>query len=166
MGQVREKRHRLPGESYKGRVVVSFTSRVTNGAPFMSERHVRTGVECLARATEKHSCSVLVYCFMPNHLHALIKGENDQADAKTAFDLFKQLSGFALKKEGFTWQKDYYDHIVSQSEDLQSQAVYIAANPIRAGLAIEPGQYFGTGAIGLDLADVMVKSNHALRYLN
>ena len=40
-----------------------------------------------------------------------------------------------------TWQTNYYDHAIRQDEDLRKVARYIVANPLRAGLVEQIGDY-------------------------
>ncbi|PTA72448.1 transposase [Stenotrophomonas sp. Nf1] len=39
------------------------------------------------------------------------------------------------------WQRGYYDHLVRSEEDVRRQAMYVMANPVRAGLASCLGEY-------------------------
>jgi putative transposase len=154
----REHHHRLPRESYRGQVNVAFTLCVAKRAPlFVDDDVVTEFVSLLRAAAEKHACLVPIYCFMPDHLHVLLSGQHEFSDAWTALALFKQRTGFWLGRHrpAIRWQKDFYDHLIRRNEDLGAQARYIAANPVRRGLAKDWRQYPLTGAIGIDLATVI-----------
>ena len=60
----------------------------------------------------------------------------------------KQLSGYHYKKDGGTqlWQKGYYDHALRLDEDVCDAALYIFANPVRAGLVAEVTDYPFSGS--------------------
>ncbi len=77
-----------------------------------------------------------MYCFMPDHLHLLLKGETHDADLKKFVRIFKQRSGyiFKQKKKCKLWQPSFYDHVVREEEDLLEVARYIILNPVRRGL--------------------------------
>jgi putative transposase len=57
-----------------------------------------------------------------------------------------------LGRVGPRWQKTYYDHALRAEEDLRAQARYIVANPLRAGLVTDIGQYPHWDAVWLDAA--------------
>lgn len=102
-------------------------------------------------------CVVAVYCFMPDHVHILLHGNNPKADLwRTVVD-FKQGSGYWLSRHrpGVSWQKDFHDHIIRQSEDLVTHVRYILDNPRRKGLVSDWEAYQFKGAVGCSLEDVL-----------
>jgi putative transposase len=158
MNPPREKIHRLPRESYRGEVTVAFTACVTgDDRLFTDSRVVGAFVELLRLACRDHRCCVLIYCFMPDHVHVMLSGQDNSADTWQTMVEFKQRSGWWLRQHrpGAHWQKDFYDHIVRREQDLGAQARYIAANPVRNGLAADWRQYPHTGAIGIELETVI-----------
>jgi hypothetical protein len=46
-----------------------------------------------------------------------------------------------LNRAGSVWQKTYYDHAVRKDEDIKGISRYIVANPLRAGLVHDIGDY-------------------------
>src|SRR5688572_10230139 len=50
------------------------------------------------RTAAAEQFSILAYCFMPDHLHALASGESESADLRRLVRLAKQQSGFAFKR--------------------------------------------------------------------
>ncbi len=46
-----------------------------------------------------------------------------------------------LHREGSLWQKGFYDHALRENENVQGIARYIVANPLRAGLVEQVGDY-------------------------
>jgi putative transposase len=159
---IREKPHRLPRLCYRGAVTVSITACICDRRPvFTRVTVVNPFVELLRRGSEMCSCRVLIYCFMPDHLHLVLQGENADADTWRAMVHFKQHSGFWLRQHrpAIRWQKDFHDHIVRAEEDLRAHVRYIAENPVRKGLVEEWQAYPFTGAIGCDLAAVLESAN-------
>ena len=82
------------------------------------------------------------YIIMPNHVHLLmtpIAGNQMQ-------DILKSIKNFtgarinqALNQDGTLWQRDSYDHIVRDIDQLRAFQRYIANNPTTAHL--RPGSY-------------------------
>jgi len=95
--QIREKRHRLPRECYRGEVTVAFTACVEDDYPLFSDASVVTAfVERLDTAAKKHKCIVFIYCFMPEHQHLIVHGTAPSADTWRAMVDYKQLTGYWL----------------------------------------------------------------------
>lgn len=90
---------------------------------------------------------------MPDHCHLLVKGNNQNSDVKNCIDRFKQKSGFwlAQNKPDFKWQKDYYDHILRDNEDLKNHLLYILNNPIRERLVDSWKDYIYKGSSCFDV---------------
>ena len=73
------------------------------------------------------------YVIMPNHIHLLIRIENDSRRpqvAPTVGRIIKQFKGSVTKKLGMSvWQKGFYDHVVRDEYDYQIRWQYIDDNP-------------------------------------
>jgi REP-associated tyrosine transposase len=135
-------------------VVVAITACVQDAKFLFSDAIVVDAcVYSLRAATNRFECTVPVYCFMPEHLHLVIRGASPVADTWAAMTAFKQRSGFwiARHRADFAWQKDFWDHIVRGDEDLYAQIRYIAENPVRRGLVEHWNEYPFTGSLGHDL---------------
>jgi REP element-mobilizing transposase RayT len=154
---VREKRHRLPRALYRGQVIVAVTARIADRQPvFADSEIVHVFVELLKLAADKHRCLVPIYCFMPDHIHAVLEGQNPRADTWRSIVDFKQQTGLWLSRHATArWRKDFFDHIIHADEDLAAQIRYVANNPVRKGLASDWRSYPFTGAIGCDLYAVI-----------
>ncbi len=155
---IREKQHRLPRECYRGEVAVSFTActadqRLLFANPAVAQECIRK----LDKARSQYHCLVLIYCFMPDHLHAILQGTDATADTWAAMAAFKQQCGFWLARQHpkFALQKDFYDHVIRADEDLGAQIRYVADNPVRKGFVKDWRAYPYTGALGIDLEDVL-----------
>lgn len=48
----------------------------------------------IVRACTEESVEVIVYCFMPDHLHLVVEGLSDTADCKGFIKSAKQYSGY------------------------------------------------------------------------
>jgi len=95
---------------------------------------------------------VWAYCFMPDHLHLLIEGENLNSDMKRFISSYKQHTAFHYKKKygQELWQINFYDHILRKEEDTLSVAHYIFNNPVRKGLTVDYKDYKFLGSFEFD----------------
>jgi putative transposase len=94
---------------------------------------------------------------MPDHLHLLLEGAREDSDLRTFMRAFKQASAivFARNGGGRLWQKGYFEHVLRDDEDTTRVIRYIAANPVRAGLAMTPLEHPFTGSDVFDLAALL-----------
>ena len=156
--KIRERKHRLPREAYQGRVTVSITACIAGRrTPFVEEAIVDDFIAKLKDAAMKNQCHVLIYCFMPDHVHILLQGAEDTADAWKAMVDFKQKAGywFSQNRPEFEWQKDFHDHVIRCDEDLGAHIRYIADNPVRWGLVKVWHEYRFTGSIDVELREIL-----------
>ena len=88
-------------------------------------------------------CS-LAWVVMPDHVHWLFQ-LGEFVDLSAAVKRFKACSARRvnghLNRRGALWQKAFYDHALRKDEDVRSVARYIVANPLRAGLVKNIGEY-------------------------
>jgi len=86
---MKEKIHRLSPELYNGKIYVA--------------------EKILLQELEKYSCSSLIYLFMNNHIHMIIKGESESSKILDFMKSFKQKSGYLFSKHypEIKWQKDF-----------------------------------------------------------
>ena len=88
-------------------------------------------------------CS-LAWVIMPDHVHWLFQ-LGERMDLSAAVIRFKACSARRvnehLNRQGALWQKSFYDHALRKDEDVRGIARYIVANPLRAGLVENIGDY-------------------------
>ena len=163
MPPIRAKKHRLPDAAYRGERNVAFTVNVEGRRPLFDDSSVvEAMLPILAEQTARFGCLVGIYCFMPDHLHLVLCGQSERADAKAAMDGFKHKSGLWLHghRPDFAWQGDYYDHIIRRSDDWRRQVFYVYMNPVRRGLVDDPAAWPHTGAIGFDLTESLIDAHY------
>lgn len=93
---------------------------------------------------ESGAVNSLAWVVMPDHVHWLFQlGETGTLSlvAKSFKARSAQRVNRYLDRQGALWQKAFYDHAVRKEEDIQGIARYIVANPLRAGLAENIGDY-------------------------
>jgi hypothetical protein len=80
---------------------------------------------------------------MPDHMHFLAAGAEDQSNLIKFVESFKQDTAvaFARRTHRRLWQFKYYDHILRASDAADRVAWYIWLNPVRKGLCRTPTEY-------------------------
>ncbi len=123
---------------------------------FTDPDNVKRVQNVLVDCSVKKSFRILAYCFMPNHLHLLIEGQ-DTASLKDFMRLFKQRTSYEFKREsgGCLWQPSYYDHILRNEESFIRVGRYIVDNPVRAQLVKDFREYPYIGSETIDLKDFL-----------
>jgi REP element-mobilizing transposase RayT len=155
---IRSKRHRLPRDRYQGRVTVAFTLCLEpRQALFVTKPVVDffvSGLEVASKETDIHT----IYCFMPDHVHAISIGKSEESDALRGIERFKQSTGWWLKihRPAIRWQKDFWDRITRSINEEAHSAWYLVNNPVRRGLVDTWTDYPFTGAIGFDLKEYLI----------
>lgn len=155
---IREKKHRLPLSCYQGQRRATFTFCTENRKLlFGQEQIVDKFVEILKEAGNKYNCKNWVYIFMPDHIHIVNEGISDDSDLWKMVNLFKQKTGYWLlqNKKEIKWQKDYFDHIHREEENLREHIRYILDNPVRKGLVSDWKDYPLKGSIDFNLAEII-----------
>ena len=158
---VKEKKHSLPKEFYKGEISAAYTlclkGDVAAGFSLREPEIVNIFTDILTLVVTNAECIVPIYCFMPDHQHLIITGIWNDSDLWKAIVSYKQKTGFwmSANKPGIRWQKDFYDHLIRKKEDIAAQVKYILDNPVRKGLVPSWQEYPFKGSIGCKLDDVL-----------
>ncbi len=151
---IREKKHRLPPESYVGKIEVAFTACIKHRFPlFVDPDLVGKCVEILLEAAANEHSDILAFVFMPDHCHLLFRGKEDTSDVLRLMRRFKQRTGyfFSQNSAGARWQKDFFDHICRDEQEVEKQIRYIVENPARKGLVSHWKNYRFKGSTVYDL---------------
>ncbi len=95
------------------------------------------------RTARVEEFEILAYCFMPDHLHALVQGLAEEADLRRFVRLAKQRAGYLFARERHLqlWQESFFDRTLRQEDELADVIRYVVNNPVRAGLVPEPSAY-------------------------
>ncbi|MBI2682448.1 MAG: transposase [Acidobacteriales bacterium] len=80
---------------------------------------------------------LFAWCIMPNHVHAVFK-LRPAWELATIIHSWKSYSAKAinrrLHRRGTLWQREYYDHLVRDQDELWQTIRYVLRNPEKAGL--------------------------------
>ena len=148
-----KKPSRLKDFSYQGqyRYFITLRSHDLNHH-FIHDKVVTKAVEILKSTADREGFNVWAYCFMPNHLHLLVEGQNTHADMRRFVALFKQKTSYWFK--GIygkrLWEPNYYEHVLRNDEDIMAVARYIFRNPVREGLVEDYSSYSYSGSFELE----------------
>jgi putative transposase len=104
----------------------------------------RIVVHQMHRLHEEKILNSMAWVLMPDHLHWLFE-LGEPLSLSNAIKAFKARSALELnvylKRKGSIWQRGFYDHALRKEEDIKQIARYIVANPLRAGLVEQIGDY-------------------------
>jgi len=111
---------------------------------FADMTSARLMVRELRRLHEEGEVISLAWVVMPDHLHWLIQ-LNENRTLSRVVKTLKARSALTINrymcKQGSLWQRAYFDRAARKDEDIHQIARYIVANPLRAGLVQEIGDY-------------------------
>ena len=94
---------------------------------------------------DRQKAITLTYVIMPDHIHWLFQLGQYQ-DLNSLINQFKGYTSLMINRangitEAKTWQRGFHDHALRKEEDVKSIARYVIANPLRAGLVKNIGDY-------------------------
>jgi REP-associated tyrosine transposase len=136
-----------------------FLTMCTHGrrAYFEPAEIVDVALSELLRTATANEIEIIAYCFMPDHLHALIAGASEYSDAKRFTAVFRHRSGFRYRqrKGERLWQEGYFDRHLRKEDRTVDVVSYIVANPVRSGLCRTVCEYPYSGSSRYELADLV-----------
>jgi putative transposase len=131
---------RLANRSYVGRFQYFLTFCAWKRRPVFEDAiEVADALAHIQRTAGEESFAILAYCFMPDHVHLLVKGIDQKSDLRRFVKFSKARSGRAYRKRigERLWQEGYYDRVLRDESESRRYAEYIVSNPVRAGLAAD-----------------------------
>lgn len=134
----------LAGFDYLGRYHYSLTFVAQNRRLVFTEAaSVEQVLAQILRAGREKQFEITAYCFMPDHLHMLVKGLADASDCRAFVKAAKQYSGYYFAKagEGRLWQRYGFERVARDEFERAMTIKYILENPLREGLASKPSDY-------------------------
>ncbi len=128
--------------SFAGQIYL-VTSVTRNREPhFTSLVNARAFVSSIKEAQQ--STRTLAYVVMPDHFHWLVALEHG-SDLSRVVQFVKSGTTRRLNKlepgMGTIWQRGFHDTALRAEADIRGCARYIVANPLRAGLVSQIGDY-------------------------
>jgi len=80
---------------------------------------------------------LLAWCVMPNHVHVVLQlfpGVQLSTVVHSWKSFTAKQANRILNRSGTFWQREYYDRLMRDGNELDRAIAYVANNPIRAGL--------------------------------
>jgi putative transposase len=117
-------------------------------ALFTTRERVDLVLGQILRSAHEQAGEILVYCFMPDHLHLLIEMHRESSDGLRFILRAKQFSGYHYQQKfgHRLWQRYGFERVLRNEEDTLEVARYILANPVRAGLVTCAEEYPFSGS--------------------
>ena len=85
---------------------------------------------------DERDCKIVCYCIMSNHVHFIaykLKKPLYVIMNSIKTHTAKQCNAL-LNRKGRFWQREYYDHLISNRDELDFYIKYILNNPVKIGL--------------------------------
>lgn len=107
------------------------------GACYLARAEIADLVVAALRHFDGTRYRLLAWCVMPNHTHVVFcpGAAHGLAGVLHSWKSFTAKSANRiLGRSGEFWQREYYDHLVRDEQDLYRIVDYVLENPTRAGL--------------------------------
>jgi REP element-mobilizing transposase RayT len=107
------------------------------GACFLARPEIAEIVATTLRAFDGVRYRLFAWCLMPNHLHAVLQPHApfELASILHSWKSYSaQIANRALRRKGSFWQREYFDHLIRDGDELARAISYTGGNPLKAGL--------------------------------
>ncbi|KKS53218.1 MAG: hypothetical protein UV82_C0013G0067 [Candidatus Magasanikbacteria bacterium GW2011_GWD2_43_18] len=124
---------------------------------FTHKKIIESLIGYLQETSKVSFFDIVVYCFMPDHLHLVVEGKKEESNLLSFIHSFKQKSGFAFKKvhKQKLWATSFHDRTLRKSEDIRGVGRYTLANPVKANLVKHALEYPYSGSFVYDLKELV-----------
>ena len=150
---------RLDGAPYVGIQRYFLTTCTAFRRPvFDSADVVEAVLSQLRQACELFGMALIVYCFMPDHLHLLVGANGEDADGASLRQTIQAAHRFRVYKRRMPrpfGSRAIDDRVLRDDEATEAVVRYVLENPIRAGLSRTIGEYSFAGSNVYDLAALL-----------
>jgi REP element-mobilizing transposase RayT len=116
--------------------IEEYFDRGAGSCPFLDMR-VAGSMAAALRFREGRHYRLLAWCVMPNHVHVVVRLFPGQELARVvkAWKTFSaKAANHALGRKGRFWQREYYDRLIRNGDELSRAIQYVLENPGKAGL--------------------------------
>ncbi len=135
------RRHRiqLPG------LPLHLVQRGVNREPcFFAEEDYHCYLHWLKKSAADYHCALHAYVLMTNHVHLLVTPETPEGPSRLMQSVgrrYVQYINRTYKRTGTLWEGRFKSSVVQTEQYFLLCSRYIELNPVRAGMATDPGQY-------------------------
>src|SRR5690606_6126648 len=120
------------------------------GPHYLKEEAIAQEVTQSLHFWDNRKLELICYCIMSNHVHAVIKLFNSDEE-KNSILLHKVLQSIKrhsareanelLEREGQFWQRESFDYLVRDRDELSRIIEYVLDNPVKAGLCLSRNEW-------------------------
>lgn len=132
---------RYPNEGFPYLVTTNVKDRQP---PFVEQRCREIVIGSIRFLRTRLGHQVHAYVLMPYHMHLVVTprpgGNVSQVLHSLKLHTARQI-GALLGSKGGMWQARFYERALRTPKDVESALAYVHDNPIKAGLAVRPGDY-------------------------
>jgi putative transposase len=123
-----------------------FTVALQDRSLDLLTRHIGTLRSAYAATAAAHPWTTIAVCVLPNHLHAIWRLPEGDADHALRWRLLKARFSSAIdapyaanasqtaRRERGIWQRRYWEHRIRDDADLEAHVHYVHYNPVKHGL--------------------------------
>jgi putative transposase len=116
--------------------IEEYFDRGIGSCAFLDHR-IAGAMAAALRFREGRHYRLLAWCVMPNHVHVVVRLFPGQELAKVV-KAWKNFSAKAanqvLERKGRFWQREYYDRLIRNGNELDRAICYVVENPLKANL--------------------------------
>jgi putative transposase len=141
---------RLRGFSYCGRHSYALVLSTFQRRPLFVNPDIIAAVRGeILRAAEREGVEISVYCFMPDHLHLVVRGRCATASLVAFVKRAKQASAHWYHRATGKrlWQVGYFERVLRDEDEHRAAVRYALDNPVAARLATSPEAYPYSGTL-------------------
>ncbi|WP_394781436.1 REP-associated tyrosine transposase [Undibacterium sp.] len=136
---MRYRRSDIPGATY------FFTVNLADRKSRLLVDHIESLRSAIRKTKQSKPFDIIAMVVMPNHLHAIWKLPEDDANFSVRWSMIKNAFSKALpkielvsdsrlvKRERGIWQRRYWEHQIKDDGDLEKHVNYIHFNPVKHG---------------------------------
>lgn len=133
------RRAKVPGGTY------FFTVNLANRGSHLLVEHIDLLRDAARTVKQNHPFDIVAWSVMPEHMHAIWRMPEHDADFSKRWMLIKQRFSWALarreiitasrqrKGERGIWQRRFWEHLVTDEHDLAHHVDYVHINPVKHG---------------------------------
>jgi REP element-mobilizing transposase RayT len=107
------------------------------GSCAFNDQRVAGAMTAALRFREGKHYRLLAWCIMPNHVHVVVRlfpGQELAKVVKAWKNFSAKAANQALGRKGRLWQREYYDRLIRNGDELDRAIRYVVENPSKAGL--------------------------------
>jgi REP element-mobilizing transposase RayT len=136
-----ENAHLLPAQkeilaAYSRARIEEYIDSGAGSCPFADQR-IAGMMAAALRFWEGKRYRLLAWCVMPNHVHVVVRlfpGHELAKVVKAWKNFSAKAANHALVQKSRFWQREYYDRLLRNSDELARAVRYTLENPAKAGL--------------------------------